>query len=57
MEILTLLKEGLQNKEIAARLFIALKTVDHHISSIFFKLDVSSRTKAVYEAVQQGIIT
>ncbi len=32
------------------------KTVDHHISSIFFKLDVNSRVKAVREAVRQEII-
>ena len=47
LDVLQLLKEGLQNKEIAARLFISAKTVDHHISSIFFKLDVNSRAKAV----------
>jgi DNA-binding CsgD family transcriptional regulator len=35
--ILRLLKEGLHNKEIGARLFISPKTVAHHISSIFFK--------------------
>jgi len=56
MEILGHLGAGLQNKEIAAKLFIAPRTVDHHISSIFFKLDVNSRTKAVHEAIQQGII-
>jgi DNA-binding NarL/FixJ family response regulator len=48
--VLQLLKDGLQNKEIAAKLFISPKTVDHHISSIYFKLDVNSRTKAVQEA-------
>lgn len=56
LEVLYLLKEGLQNKEIAASLFIAAKTVDHHISSILFKLDVNSRNKAVTEAVRQEII-
>jgi DNA-binding CsgD family transcriptional regulator len=56
LDILPLLKEGLQNKEIAARLFISAKTVDHHISSILFKLNVHSRVKAVTEAVRQKII-
>jgi DNA-binding CsgD family transcriptional regulator len=56
VDVLHLLKDGLQNKEIAARLFISPKTVDHHISSILFKLDVNSRTKAVREAVRQEII-
>ena len=56
LDVLLLLKEGLQNKEIANRLFISPKTVDHHISSIFFKLDVNSRVKAVKEAVRREII-
>ena len=55
LDVLQLLKEGLQNKEIADRLFISAKTVDHHISSIFFKLDVNSRARAVHEAIQLGI--
>lgn len=54
--VLQLLKEGMQNKEIAARLFISAKTVDHHISAILFKLDVSTRLKAVQEAKQLGIL-
>jgi Response regulator containing a CheY-like receiver domain and an HTH DNA-binding domain len=56
LDILRLLTEGLQNKEIAARLFISAKTVDHHISSIFFKLDVNSRAKAVHEALRLEIL-
>jgi DNA-binding CsgD family transcriptional regulator len=56
LDVLQLLKEGLQNKEIAARLFIAPKTVIHHISSIFFKLNVNSRIKAVQEAIRLNII-
>ena len=56
MDILQLLKEDLQNKEIAAQLFISPKTVDHHISSILFKLDADSRSKAVTEAVRRGIL-
>lgn len=54
--VLQLLKEGLQNKEIGSRLFISAKTVDHHISSILFKLDVNSRAKAVQEATRLGIV-
>ena len=56
LDVLQLLKEGLHNKEIAGKLFISSKTVDHHISSILFKLDVKSRGKAVNEAVRQEII-
>ena len=56
LDILQLLKEGLQNKEIAARLFISAKTVEHHVSAIFYKLEVNSRIKAVQEASQLGIL-
>ena len=56
LEVLQLLREGLQNKEIGARLFISDRTVSHHISSIFFKLDVNSRAKAVKAAIQLDII-
>lgn len=56
LDVLHLLKDGMQNKEIAGKLFISSKTVDHHISSILFKLDVNSRTKAVTEAVRMEII-
>ena len=56
LEILQLIKESLQNKEIAAKLFISAKTVDHHISSILFKLDVNTRVKAVNEAVRRKLI-
>lgn len=56
LDVLRLLREGLHNKEIAARLYISAKTVDHHISAILYKLEVSSRTKAVHEAEKLGII-
>lgn len=56
IDIVELLKDGLQNKEIADKLYISPKTVDHHISSILFKLDVNSRTKAAPEAIRLGII-
>ncbi|MBL7698533.1 MAG: AAA family ATPase [Chitinophagaceae bacterium] len=56
MDVLQLLKDGLQNKEIANRLFISAKTVDHHISAIFFKLEVNSRAKAVNEATRLELI-
>jgi DNA-binding CsgD family transcriptional regulator len=56
LDVLKSLKEGLQNKEIADKLFISPKTVDHHISSILLKLGVNSRTKAVREAIHMEII-
>jgi DNA-binding CsgD family transcriptional regulator/tetratricopeptide (TPR) repeat protein len=56
LDVLRLLREGLHTKEIAGRLFISPKTVDHHISAILYKLEVKSRTKAVHEAEKLGII-
>jgi DNA-binding CsgD family transcriptional regulator len=56
LDVLQMLKKGMQNKEIAGQLFISAKTVDHHISAILFKLDVNSRIKAVPKAKQMGII-
>ena len=56
MDVLRLLKEDMQNKEIAAQLYISVKTVDHHISNILFKLNASSRSKAVSVAIGAGIL-
>ena len=56
LDVLQLLQKGNQNKEIAGTLFISPKTADHHISSILFKLDVKTRSKAVTEAVRLGIL-
>jgi DNA-binding CsgD family transcriptional regulator len=55
LEVLALLTDGLRNNEIAARLFLSDKTVDHHVSAILRKLGVSSRMKAVAEAGRLGI--
>ena len=56
LDVLQLLKKGIQSKEIAGSLYISPKTVDHHISSILFKLDVNTRVKAVDEASRLGIL-
>ncbi len=46
MEVLELISEGLSNAEIAQRLSVSIKTVDHHVSSILGKLNVHTRTQA-----------
>ena len=56
IDVLNLLQDGLQNMEIANRLFISPKTVDHHISSILSKLNVTTRGRAVNEARKLGIL-
>jgi len=55
-EILNLLAAGLGNKEIARRLKISDHTVKFHITSIFNKLSVSSRTEAVAVGIRRGLI-
>ena len=56
IEVLRMIAEGLGNKEIASRLRISDHTVKFHISSIFAKLGVSSRTEAVIVGIRQGLI-
>jgi DNA-binding CsgD family transcriptional regulator len=56
LDVLKLLKEELHTKEIAAQLYLSAKTIEHHISSILFKLEANSRSKAVTEAVRMGIL-
>ncbi len=55
-EVLTLVAEGLSNREIAERLFIAETTVKSHVSSLFSKLDARRRTEAVSRAHDDGIL-
>jgi DNA-binding NarL/FixJ family response regulator len=49
-EVITLIAEGLKNKQIAERLFISQTTVTHHLSSIYAKLKVSDRLELVVYA-------
>jgi DNA-binding CsgD family transcriptional regulator len=54
LEILELLTENLTNAEIATRLHISPKTVDHHVSAVLARLDVSSRDEAAALARQHN---
>jgi DNA-binding NarL/FixJ family response regulator len=54
--VLQLLAQGLQNKEIAAELVITERTVKFYVSSILSKLGAGNRTEAVTLAVQRGLV-
>jgi DNA-binding NarL/FixJ family response regulator len=54
-EALQLLAEGLDNAAIARKLVVATRTVQNHISHIYRKLGVTSRTQAVLFAIRHGL--
>jgi DNA-binding NarL/FixJ family response regulator len=56
LEVLRYLVEGLNNKELAQRLFVSETTVKNHLSNIFAKLEVRDRTQAVLYAVRHGLV-
>ncbi len=56
IEILQLLEDGSTNAEIAQRLYLSTKTVDHHVSALLSKLHVTSRRDAVRRGVELGLI-
>ena len=55
-EILTLLGEGLVNKEIAGRLGVSEHTVKTHLAAIYDKLDAANRAEAVATGLRRGLI-
>jgi DNA-binding NarL/FixJ family response regulator len=56
VEVLRLVAAGRSNREIADELYLSVKTVGRHLSNIFFKIGVSSRTAAAAFAYQHGLV-
>ncbi len=56
VEVLGLVAEGFRNTEIADRLVVSRRTVDHHVSSILRKLGARSRGEAVANATRLGVL-
>ncbi len=57
MEILKLLAKGMSNKEIADKLSLSLRTIKTHMSNIFAKMSVASRSEALAESLRLGLLT
>ncbi len=56
LEVLALIVEGMNNTQIAKKLFITLSTAKAHVHSILQKLYVSNRTQATIQAVKEGLV-
>jgi len=56
LEVLTLIRKGLSNKQIAEQLFLAERTIKFHITAILSKLLATNRTEAINNAIQRGIM-
>ncbi len=54
VEVLALLNEGLQNSQIAGRLVVSVKTVEHHVEAILRKLGARTRADARATATSLG---
>jgi len=54
-ELLDLIARGLNNAEIAKRLYVSPKTVRNHVSNIFLKLQVADRAQAIVKAREAGL--
>lgn len=55
-EVLGLVAEGLTDQEVAQRLYLSPRTVGQHLSSVYRKLGVRSRTAATREAAERGLV-
>jgi DNA-binding CsgD family transcriptional regulator len=56
LEVVALLADGLSNAEIAARLSVSARTVDHHVSAVLGKLRVATRGQAAAAARRLGLV-
>jgi two-component system, NarL family, response regulator LiaR len=56
IEVLTLMVQGLNNPEIAEKLYVSRSTVKYHISSILSKLNVTNRSEAIALALKHDLV-
>jgi len=56
-EVLQLAARGMSNREIADVLHLSIRTVQRHLNMIFNKLNVGSRTEAIFQSVKRGLLS
>ena len=56
-EVLRLVALGMSNKEIAGKLFLSQRTVKAHLTNIFNKLTIASRSEAIVKGLKWGLVT
>src|SRR6266508_3306775 len=56
LEVLGLLCQGRADKEIAQTLYLSVRTVNSHVSHVYAKLGVGTRTEAMHVAFQRGLV-
>ena len=54
--MLALVADGMQNREIAERLVLSTRTVDHHVSSVLRKLDAKTRVDAAARFREMSVV-
>ncbi len=56
LEVLQLLTEGMNNREIAEKTMVSIHTVKAHVCSIFHKLKANGRVQAAVKAIKKGLV-
>ncbi len=56
IEILTMIASGLENDEIAEKLFLSKNTIQNHTSTIYSKINVRTRAKAIVYAIKHRLV-
>ena len=56
LKVLRLIAQGWSNRQIADAVYLSVNTIEFHAKSIYRKLSVKSRTQAVHEAMQHGLL-